>query len=336
MALFESYERREKQILAKLAEYGINSIEEAAEVTKAAGLDVYKMIEGIQPICFENAKWAYTVGAAIAIKKGCRKASEAAAAIGEGLQSFCIPGSVADQRKVGLGHGNLGKMLLEEDTECFAFLAGHESFAAAEGAIGIAEKANKVRQKPLRVILNGLGKDAAQIIARINGFTYVETEYDYYTGELKEVYRKAYSNGPRAKVDCYGANDVREGVAIMWKENVDVSITGNSTNPTRFQHPVAGTYKKERIEAGKKYFSVASGGGTGRTLHPDNMAAGPASYGMTDTMGRMHSDAQFAGSSSVPAHVEMMGLIGAGNNPMVGMTVAVAVSIEEAAKEGKF
>ena len=336
MALFESYERREKQILAKLAEYGINSIEEAAEVTKAAGLDVYKMIEGIQPICFENAKWAYTVGAAIAIKKGCRKASEAAAAIGEGLQSFCIPGSVADQRKVGLGHGNLGKMLLEEDTECFAFLAGHESFAAAEGAIGIAEKANKVRQKPLRVILNGLGKDAAQIIARINGFTYVETEYDYYTGELKEVFRKAYSDGPRAKVNCYGANDVREGVAIMWKENVDVSITGNSTNPTRFQHPIAGTYKKERIEAGKKYFSVASGGGTGRTLHPDNMAAGPASYGMTDTMGRMHSDAQFAGSSSVPAHVEMMGLIGAGNNPMVGMTVAVAVAVEEAAKAGKF
>ena len=336
MALFESYERREKQILAKLAEYGINSIEEAAEVTKAAGLDVYKMIEGIQPICFENAKWAYTVGAAIAIKKGCRKASEAAAAIGEGLQSFCIPGSVADQRKVGLGHGNLGKMLLEEDTECFAFLAGHESFAAAEGAIGIAEKANKVRQKPLRVILNGLGKDAAQIIARINGFTYVETEYDYYTGELKEVFRKAYSDGPRAKVNCYGANDVREGVAIMWKENVDVSITGNSTNPTRFQHPVAGTYKKDRIEAGKKYFSVASGGGTGRTLHPDNMAAGPASYGMTDTMGRMHSDAQFAGSSSVPAHVEMMGLIGAGNNPMVGMTVAVAVAVEEAAKAGKF
>ena len=336
MALFESYERREKQILAKLAEYGINSIEEAAEVTKAAGLDVYKMIEGIQPICFENAKWAYTVGAAIAIKKGCRKASEAAAAIGEGLQSFCIPGSVADQRKVGLGHGNLGKMLLEEDTECFAFLAGHESFAAAEGAIGIAEKANKVRQKPLRVILNGLGKDAAQIIARINGFTYVETEYDYYTGELKEVFRKAYSDGPRAKVNCYGANDVREGVAIMWKENVDVSITGNSTNPTRFQHPVAGTYKKECIEQGKKYFSVASGGGTGRTLHPDNMAAGPASYGMTDTMGRMHSDAQFAGSSSVPAHVEMMGLIGAGNNPMVGMTVAVAVAVEEAAKAGKF
>ena len=336
MALFESYERREKQILAKLAEYGINSIEEAAEVTKAAGLDVYKMVEGIQPICFENAKWAYTVGAAIAIKKGCTKAADAAAAIGEGLQSFCIPGSVADQRKVGLGHGNLGKMLLEEDTECFAFLAGHESFAAAEGAIGIAEKANKVRKKPLRVILNGLGKDAAQIIARINGFTYVETEYDYYTGELKEVFRKPYSTGLRAKVNCYGANSVPEGVAIMWKENVDVSITGNSTNPTRFQHPVAGTYKKERIEAGKKYFSVASGGGTGRTLHPDNMAAGPASYGMTDTMGRMHSDAQFAGSSSVPAHVEMMGLIGAGNNPMVGMTVAVAVAVEEAAKAGKF
>ena len=336
MALFESYERREKQILAKLAEYGINSIEEAAEVTKAAGLDVYKMVEGIQPICFENAKWAYTVGAAIAIKKGCTKAADAAAAIGEGLQSFCIPGSVADQRKVGLGHGNLGKMLLEEDTECFAFLAGHESFAAAEGAIGIAEKANKVRKKPLRVILNGLGKDAAQIIARINGFTYVETELDYHTGELKEVFRKSYSEGLRAKVNCYGANDVVEGVKIMWKENVDVSITGNSANPTRFQHPVAGTYKKERIEAGKKYFSVASGGGTGRTLHPDNMAAGPASYGMTDTMGRMHSDAQFAGSSSVPAHVEMMGLIGAGNNPMVGMTVAVAVAVEEAAKAGKF
>ena len=336
MALFESYERREKQILAKLAEYGINSIEEAAEVTKAAGLDVYKMIEGIQPICFENAKWAYTVGAAIAIKKGCTKAADAAAAIGEGLQSFCIPGSVADQRKVGLGHGNLGKMLLEEETDCFAFLAGHESFAAAEGAIGIAEKANKVRKKPLRVILNGLGKDAAKIISRINGFTYVQTDYDYYTGELKEVSRTAYSDGLRSKVNCYGANDVREGVAIMWKEGVDVSITGNSTNPTRFQHPVAGTYKKECIEQGKKYFSVASGGGTGRTLHPDNMAAGPASYGMTDTLGRMHSDAQFAGSSSVPAHVEMMGLIGAGNNPMVGMTVAVAVSIEEAAKEGKF
>ena len=336
MALFESYERREKQVLAALNKYGINTIEEAAEVTKAAGLDVYKMVEGIQPICFENAKWAYTVGAAIAIKKGCRKAADAAAAIGEGLQSFCIPGSVADQRKVGLGHGNLGKMLLEEDTKCFAFLAGHESFAAAEGAIGIAEKAKKVRKEPLRVILNGLGKDAAQIIARINGFTYVETEYDYYTGELKEVFRKPYSTGLRAKVNCYGANDVREGVAIMWKEDVDVSITGNSTNPTRFQHPVAGTYKKERIEAGKKYFSVASGGGTGRTLHPDNMAAGPASYGMTDTLGRMHSDAQFAGSSSVPAHVEMMGLIGAGNNPMVGMTVAVAVAVEEAAKAGKF
>ena len=339
MALFESYERREKQILAELNKYGIDSIEGAAEVTKAAGLDVYKMVESIQPICFENAKWAYTVGAAIAIKKGCKRAADAAAAIGEGLQSFCIPGSVADQRKVGLGHGNLGKMLLEEDTECFAFLAGHESFAAAEGAIGIAEKANKVRKKPLRVILNGLGKDAAQIISRINGFTYVETEYDYHTGELKEVFRKCYSKdpeSPRAKVNCYGANDVQEGVAILWKENVDVSITGNSTNPTRFQHPVAGTYKKERIIAGKKYFSVASGGGTGRTLHPDNMAAGPASYGMTDTMGRMHSDAQFAGSSSVPAHVEMMGLIGAGNNPMVGMTVAIAVAVEEAAKAGKF
>ena len=339
MITFESYDRREKQILAKLAEYGIGSIEEAEQITKDAGLDVYHMVENIQPICFENAKWAYTVGAAIAIKKNCRKASDAAAAIGEGLQSFCIPGSVADRRKVGLGHGNLGKMLLEEDTECFAFLAGHESFAAAEGAIGIADKANKVRQKPLRVILNGLGKDAAQIISRINGFTYVETEYDYHTGELKEVFRKCYSKdpaSPRAKVNCYGANDVQEGVAIMWKENVDVSITGNSTNPPRFQHPVAGTYKKERIEAGKKYFSVASGGGTGRTLHPDNMAAGPASYGMTDTLGRMHSDAQFAGSSSVPAHVEMMGLIGAGNNPMVGMTVSVAVSIEEAAKAGKF
>ena len=336
MALFESYERREKQILAVLKEYGINSIEEAAEITKAAGLDVYAQVEGIQPICFENAKWAYTVGAAIAIKKGCKRAADAAAAIGEGLQAFCIPGSVADQRKVGLGHGNLGKMLLEEKTECFAFLAGHESFAAAEGAIGIAEKANKVRQKPLRVILNGLGKDAAQIISRINGFTYVETEMDYYTGEVKEVFRKSYSEGLRAKVNCYGANDVTEGVAIMHKEGVDVSITGNSTNPTRFQHPVAGTYKKECIEQGKKYFSVASGGGTGRTLHPDNMAAGPASYGMTDTMGRMHSDAQFAGSSSVPAHVEMMGLIGMGNNPMVGATVAVAVSIEEAAKAGKF
>ncbi len=336
MALFESYERREKQILAVLKEYGIGSIEEAAEITKAAGLDVYSMVEGIQPICFENAKWAYTVGAAIAIKKGCRRAADAAAAIGEGLQAFCIPGSVADQRKVGLGHGNLGKMLLEEETQCFAFLAGHESFAAAEGAIGIAEKANKVRKQPLRVILNGLGKDAAQIIARINGFTYVETEMDYYTGEVKEVFRKSYSEGLRAKVNCYGANDVTEGVAIMWKEGVDVSITGNSTNPTRFQHPVAGTYKKECIDKGKKYFSVASGGGTGRTLHPDNMAAGPASYGMTDTLGRMHSDAQFAGSSSVPAHVEMMGLIGMGNNPMVGATVAVAVSVEEAANAGKF
>ncbi len=327
MALFESYERREKQVLDVLSHYGINSIEEAAEVTKAKGLDIYKLVEGIQPICFENAKWAYTVGCAIAIKKGCTRAADAAAAIGEGLQAFCIPGSVADQRKVGLGHGNLGKMLLEEETECFAFLAGHESFAAAEGAIGIAEKANKVRKKPLRVILNGLGKDAAQIIARINGFTYVETEMDYYTGEVKEVFRKSYSDGLRAKVNCYGANDVTEGVAIMWKEGVDVSITGNSTNPTRFQHPVAGTYKKECVDKGKKYFSVASGGGTGRTLHPDNMAAGPASYGMTDTMGRMHSDAQFAGSSSVPAHVEMMGLIGMGNNPMVGATVADRKSV---------
>ena len=339
MALFESYERRIDQINKVLGEYGISSIEEAEKITKDAGLNVYDMVKGIQPICFENACWAYTVGAAIAIKKNCRKASDAAAAIGEGLQAFCIPGSVADTRKVGLGHGNLGKMLLEEDTECFAFLAGHESFAAAEGAIGIAEKANKVRQKPLRVILNGLGKDAAQIISRINGFTFVETEYDPYTNTVKEVSRKCYSkdaDSPRAKVNCYGANSVPEGVAIMWKENVDVSITGNSTNPTRFQHPVAGTYKKERLEAGKKYFSVASGGGTGRTLHPDNMAAGPASYGMTDTMGRMHSDAQFAGSSSVPAHVEMMGLIGAGNNPMVGMTVSTAVSIEEAAKAGKF
>ena len=336
MALFESYERRIDKINEVLAGYGIASIEEAQKITKDAGLDVYNQIKSIQPICFENACWAYTVGAAIAIKKGCKTAAEAAAAIGEGLQSFCIPGSVADQRKVGLGHGNLGKMLLEEDTDCFCFLAGHESFAAAEGAIGIAEKANKVRKKPLRVILNRLGKDAAKIISRINGFTYVQTEYDYYTGELKEVQRISYSDGLRSKVNCYGANDVREGVAIMWKEGVDVSITGNSTNPTRFQHPVAGTYKKECIEQGKKYFSVASGGGTGRTLHPDNMAAGPASYGMTDTLGRMHSDAQFAGSSSVPAHVEMMGLIGAGNNPMVGMTVAVAVSVEEAAKAGKF
>ena len=332
MALFESYNRREKQILEVLNKYGINSIEECAEICKAKGFDPYKITEGIQPICFENAKWAYTVGCAIAIKKGCTRAADAAAAIGEGLQAFCIPGSVADQRKVGLGHGNLGKMLLEEETECFAFLAGHESFAAAEGAIGIAEKANKVRKNPLRVILNGLGKDAAQIIARINGFTYVETEMDYYTGEVKEISRTAYSTGLRSKVNCYGANDVTEGVAIMWKEGVDVSITGNSTNPTRFQHPVAGTYKKECVEKGKKYFSVASGGGTGRTLHPDNMAAGPASYGMTDTMGRMHSDAQFAGSSSVPAHVEMMGLIGMGNNPMVGATVACAVAVEEASK----
>ena len=332
MALFESYERREKQILAVLAKYDIKSIEECREICQAKGFDPYKITEGIQPICFENAKWAYTVGCAIAIKKGCTRAADAAAAIGEGLQAFCIPGSVADQRKVGLGHGNLGKMLLEDETECFAFLAGHESFAAAEGAIGIAEKANKVRKEPLRVILNGLGKDAAQIIARVNGFTYVETEMDYYTGEVKEVFRKAYSTGLRSKVNCYGANDVTEGVAIMWKEGVDVSITGNSTNPTRFQHPVAGTYKKECVERGKKYFSVASGGGTGRTLHPDNMAAGPASYGMTDTMGRMHSDAQFAGSSSVPAHVEMMGLIGMGNNPMVGATVACAVAVEESQK----
>ena len=336
MALFESYERRIDKINGVLNSYGISSIEEAEKITKDAGLDVYDQVKKIQPICFENACWAYTVGAAIAIKKGCRKASEAAAAIGEGLQSFCIPGSVADTRKVGLGHGNLGKMLLEEETDCFCFLAGHESFAAAEGAIGIAEKANKVRQKPLRVILNGLGKDAAQIISRINGFTFVETQYDYKAAKLNVVYEKAYSNGLRATVKCYGADDVQEGVAIMHHENVGVSITGNSTNPTRFQHPVAGTYKKECIEQGKKYFSVASGGGTGRTLHPDNMAAGPASYGMTDTMGRMHSDAQFAGSSSVPAHVEMMGLIGMGNNPMVGATVAVAVSVEEAANAGKF
>ena len=336
MALLESYERRIDKINGVLAQYGIGSVEECREMCKAKGFDPYEIVKGIQPICFENACWAYTVGAAIAIKKGCRRAADAAAAIGEGLQAFCIPGSVADQRKVGLGHGNLGKMLLEEETDCFCFLAGHESFAAAEGAIGIAEKANKVRKKPLRVILNGLGKDAAQIISRINGFTYVETEMDYYTGEVKELWRKSYSKGLRAKVNCYGANDVTEGVAIMWKEGVDVSITGNSTNPTRFQHPVAGTYKKECVEKGKKYFSVASGGGTGRTLHPDNMAAGPASYGMTDTMGRMHSDAQFAGSSSVPAHVEMMGLIGMGNNPMVGATVAVAVGIEEAAKAGKF
>ena len=330
MALFESYERRIPQINAVLNSYGISSIEEAEKITKDAGLNIYDQVKAIQPICFENACWAYIVGAAIAIKKDCRRAADAAAAIGEGIQAFCIPGSVADHRKVGLGHGNLGKMLLEEETECFAFLAGHESFAAAEGAIGIAEKANKVRKNPLRVILNGLGKDAAQIIARINGFTYVETEMDYYTGEVKEVFRKAYSDGLRSKVNCYGANDVTEGVAIMWKEGVDVSITGNSTNPTRFQHPVAGTYKKECVEKGKKYFSVASGGGTGRTLHPDNMAAGPASYGMTDTMGRMHSDAQFAGSSSVPAHVEMMGFLGIGNNPMVGCTVACAVDVAQA------
>ena len=332
MATFESYERRIPQIQKVLDKYELGTLDDAKKLTEDYGLDVYAQVRGIQPICFENACWAYTLGAAIAIKKGCRRAADAAAAIGEGLQAFCIPGSVADQRKVGLGHGNLGKMLLEEETECFCFLAGHECFAAAEGAIGIAEKANKVRKKPLRVILNGLGKDAAQIISRINGFTYVETEMDYYTGEVKEIFRKSYSNGLRAKVNCYGANDVTEGVAIMWKEGVDVSITGNSTNPTRFQHPVAGTYKKECNERGKKYFSVASGGGTGRTLHPDNMAAGPASYGMTDTMGRMHSDAQFAGSSSVPAHVEMMGLIGMGNNPMVGATVAVAVSVEEAMK----
>ena len=332
MALFESYERREKQILEVLGQYDIKTIEECADVCKAKGLDIYKLVEGIQPICFENAKWAYTVGCAIAIKKGCTRAADAAAAIGEGLQAFCIPGSVADQRKVGLGHGNLGKMLLEEDTECFAFLAGHESFAAAEGAIGLARSANKARKEDLRVILNGLGKDAAQIISRINGFTYVQTKFDYYTGKLEIVKETAYSKGERANVRCYGADDVREGVAIMHHEGVDVSITGNSTNPTRFQHPVAGTYKKECIEKGKKYFSVASGGGTGRTLHPDNMAAGPASYGMTDTLGRMHSDAQFAGSSSVPAHVEMMGLIGMGNNPMVGATVACAVAVEEAMK----
>ncbi|EEP27753.1 GGGtGRT protein [Shuttleworthella satelles] len=336
MALFENYEGRIEKITSVLNSYGIKDIEEAKKITEDAGLDVYHMVEGIQNICFENAKWAYTVGAAIAIKKGCRRAADAAAAIGEGLQAFCIPGSVADHRKVGLGHGNLGKMLLEEETECFCFLAGHESFAAAEGAIGIASKANKVRQKPLRVILNGLGKDAAQIISRINGFTFVETQYDYHSAKLNITSETPYSKGIRASVKCYGADDVQEGVAIMHQENVGVSITGNSTNPTRFQHPVAGTYKKECNEMGKKYFSVASGGGTGRTLHPDNMAAGPASYGMTDTMGRMHSDAQFAGSSSVPAHVEMMGLIGMGNNPMVGATVAVAVSVEEAAKDGKF
>ena len=332
MAKFEGYERREAKILAAIKEYGINSIDECKEICDAYGIDPYKIVEETQPICFENAKWAYTVGAAIAIKKGCTKASDAAAAIGIGLQSFCIPGSVAENRKVGLGHGNLGAMLLSEETECFCFLAGHESFAAAEGAIKIALNANKVRTKPLRVILNGLGKDAAMIISRINGFTYVQTEFDPYTEEVKVISETAYSNGDRAKVKCYGSDSVPEGVAIMRLENVGVSITGNSTNPTRFQHPVAGTYKKWANENGVKYFSVASGGGTGRTLHPDNMAAGPASYGMTDTMGRMHGDAQFAGSSSVPAHVEMMGLIGAGNNPMVGMTVAVAVAIEEACK----
>ena len=330
MITFEGYERRIDQILPVLNKYGIKDVEDAKAVCDAAGVDAYGIVKGIQPICFENAAWAYTVGAAIAIKKGVKSAAEAAEAIGEGLQSFCIPGSVADQRKVGLGHGNLGAMLLREETGCFAVLAGHESFAAAEGAIGIARTANKVRQKPLQVILNGLGKDAAYIISRINGFTFCETEYNQYTGELKVTNTIAFSDGERAKVRCYGADDVNEGVAIMRYEDVDVSITGNSTNPTRFQHPVAGTYKKECWEAGKQYFSVASGGGTGRTLHPDNMAAGPASYGMTDTMGRMHSDAQFAGSSSVPAHVEMMGLIGMGNNPMVGATVAVAVAVQEA------
>ena len=332
MALFESYERRIDKINSVLNSYGIASIEEAEKITRDAGLDVYDQVKKIQPICFENACWAYTVGAAIAMKKGVKTAAEAATAIGEGLQAFCIDGSVADDRKVGLGHGNLGAMLLSEESQCFCFLAGHESFAAAEGAIGIVRNANKARKTPLRVILNGLGKDAAQIISRINGFTYVQTQFDYYTGELKIVREIRYSEGERANVRCYGADDVREGVAIMHKEGVDVSITGNSTNPTRFQHPVAGTYKKECVQMGKKYFSVASGGGTGRTLHPDNMAAGPASYGMTDTMGRMHSDAQFAGSSSVPAHVEMMGFLGMGNNPMVGATVAVAVAVEEAMK----
>ncbi len=332
MAHFEGYERREAKILGVLKEYGISSIDECKEICDAKGINPYKIVEETQPICFENAKWAYTVGAAIAIKKGCTKAADAAAAIGIGLQAFCIPGSVAENRKVGLGHGNLGAMLLSEETECFCFLAGHESFAAAEGAIKIALNANKVRVKPLRVILNGLGKDAAMIISRINGFTYVQTKFDPATEEVEVVKETAYSTGDRAKVKCYGSDSVPEGVAIMRLENVGVSITGNSTNPTRFQHPVAGTYKKWAIENGVKYFSVASGGGTGRTLHPDNMAAGPASYGMTDTLGRMHGDAQFAGSSSVPAHVEMMGLIGAGNNPMVGMTVAVAVAIEEASK----
>ena len=330
MATFEGYERRIDGINEACKKFGIKDIDEAKAICDEKGIDPYKIVEGLQPIAFENAKWAYTFGAAIAIKKGCKTAVDAAKAIGEGLQAFCVPGSVADHRKVGLGHGNLGAMLLSEETKCFAFLAGHESFAAAEGAIGIAETANKARKEPLRVILNGLGKDAAQIISRINGFTYVQTEYDYKSGKVNEVARIPYSDGLRSKVNCYGADSVPEGVAIMHKEGVDISITGNSTNPTRFQHPVAGCYKKECNEQGKKYFSVASGGGTGRTLHPDNMAAGPASYGMTDTMGRMHSDAQFAGSSSVPAHVDMMGLIGAGNNPMVGMTVAVAVAVQEA------
>ena len=332
MALFESYERRIDKVNAVLAQYGINGLDEAKAICDAKGIDPYKMCEETQPICFENAKWAYVVGAAIAIKKGCTSAADAAEAIGEGLQAFCIAGSVADDRKVGIGHGNLAARLLREETQCFAFLAGHESFAAAEGAIKIAEMANKVRVNPLRVILNGLGKDAAKIISRINGFTYVQTQFDYYTGEVAVVEEIAYSDGLRSKVRCYGVDDVREGVAVMWKEDGDVSITGNSTNPTRFQHPVAGTYKKERVLAGKKYFSVASGGGTGRTLHPDNMGAGPASYGMTDTLGRMHSDAQFAGSSSVPAHVEMMGFLGMGNNPMVGATVAVAVAVQQAMK----
>ena len=330
MATFEGYERRIEKINAALGQYGLKSLEAADELLKSKNIDVRGIVLGIQPIAFENAVWAYTLGAAIAVKKGVKTAAEAAECIGEGLQAFCIPGSVADQRKVGLGHGNLGAMLLREETACFAFLAGHESFAAAEGAIGIARTANKVRKKPLQVILNGLGKDAAYIISRINGFTFCETEYNEFTGELAVTKRQAFSKGERANVRCYGADDVSEGVAIMRYESVDVSITGNSTNPTRFQHPVAGTYKKWCVENGKKYFSVASGGGTGRTLHPDNMAAGPASYGMTDTMGRMHSDAQFAGSSSVPAHVEMMGLIGMGNNPMVGATVAVAVAVSQA------
>ena len=332
MALFESYERRIDKINGVLAQYGIGSVEECREICKAKGFDPYEIVKGIQPICFENACWAYTVGAAIALKSGVKTAAEAAKMIGVGLQSFCIDGSVAEDRKVGLGHGNLGAMLLSDESKCFAFLAGHESFAAAEGAIGIVKNANKARKEPLRVILNGLGKDAAQIISRINGFTYVQTQFDYYTGKLSIVREIRYSEGERADVRCYGADDVREGVAIMHHEGVDVSITGNSTNPTRFQHPVAGTYKKECIEQGKKYFSVASGGGTGRTLHPDNMGAGPASYGMTDTMGRMHSDAQFAGSSSVPAHVEMIGFLGMGNNPMDGATVAVAVAVEESLK----